>query len=89
MIIVGGGGIGKTLATHLVSEGHEVVIVEKDSERAKYLAEHLDCIIIHGDGSITEVLKDAGADRADSAVVLTNDDNINLTICQILKKFSV
>jgi trk system potassium uptake protein TrkA len=89
VIIVGGGGIGKTLATHLVSEGHEVVIIEKDAERAKYLAEQLDCIIIHGDGSITEVLKDAGVERADAGVVLTSDDNINLTICQILKKFNV
>lgn len=89
IIIVGGGGIGKTLATHLATEGHEVVIVEKDGERAKYLAENLDCIVINGDGSITDVLKDAGVDRATAAVVLTNDDNINLTICQILKKFNV
>jgi len=89
VVIIGGGGIGKTLASHLISEEHEVVIVEKDTERSKYLAESLDCLVIHGDGSSTEVLKDAGVERTDAAVVLTKDDNINLTICQILKKFDV
>ncbi|HHQ45501.1 MAG TPA: hypothetical protein ENN13_05140 [Candidatus Altiarchaeales archaeon] len=89
IILVGGGGIGKALANHLASEGHEMVIVEKDADRAKYLAESLDCIIIHGDGSVTDVLKDAGIEKADAVVALTPDDNINLTVCQIVKKFGV
>ena len=89
VIIIGGGGIGKSLATHLTSEGHEVVIIERDEERAKNLAESLDVIVIHGDGSSTEILKDAGVERADAATVLTANDNTNLTICQMLKKFKV
>ena len=89
IIIVGGGGTGKALATHLINEGHEVVIVEKDEEKAKNLAESIDALIIHGDGSDTEILKDAGADRADAVAVLTADDNTNLTVCQILKNFNV
>jgi trk system potassium uptake protein len=89
VIVIGCGSIGKSLVNHLISEGHEVVIIESDDERAKSLAETLDAIVIHGDGSSTEVLKDAGLDRADAVAVLTADDNTNLTICQILKKFKV
>lgn len=89
IILVGCGGTGKALATHLVNEGHEVVLVEEDEERAKNLAENMDALVIHGDGSNTEILKDAGVERADAAAVLTSDDNTNLTICQILKKFNV
>ena len=89
VILVGGGGTGKALATHLINEGHEVVIVEKDEEKAKSLAEAMDALIIHGDGSDTEILKDAGVDRADAVAVLTADDNTNLTVCQILKNFNV
>jgi len=89
IIVIGCGSIGKSLANHLISEGHEVVIVEKDDERSKALAESLDAIVIHGDGSLTEILKDAGVERADAVAVLTADDNTNLTICQILKKFDV
>ncbi len=89
IIIVGCGNIGKSLGTHLVGEGHEVVIIEKDGERAKSLADSMDVIVIHGDGSSTDILKDAGVERADAVAVLTEDDNTNLTICQILKKFNV
>lgn len=89
ILIVGGGSTGRALATHLIGEGHEVVVVEDDEERAKSLAESMDALIIHGDGSDPEILKDAGVDRTDAAAVVTPDDNINLTVCQILKKFNV
>lgn len=87
IIIIGGGVAGSTLAKHLTSEGHEVVIVEDDEERAKTLAETMDVLVIHGDGSEPEILKDAGIEKADSVAILTRDDNTNLAICQILKKF--
>ena len=89
IIIVGCGGIGKALATHLINEGHEVVIVEEDEDKAKSAAENIDAIVINGDGSSAEILKDAGVERADAVAVLTNDDNTNLTICQMLKKFNI
>lgn len=89
VILVGCGGTGKALATHLINEGHEVVIVEQDAERAKTLAESMDALIIHGDGSSKDILKDAGIEKADAVAILTSDDNTNLTICQILKKFEV
>lgn len=89
IIIIGGGTSGSTLAKHLASEGHEIVIVEKDEERAKALAESMDCLVIHGDGSEPDILKDAGVERADAVAILTRDDNTNLTICQQLKKYDV
>jgi len=89
IIIIGGGVAGSTLAKHLSSEGHEIVIVEQEEERAKTLAESTDALVIHGDGSDLEILKDAGVDKADAVAVLTRDDNTNLAICQILKKASV
>jgi trk system potassium uptake protein TrkA len=89
ILIVGGGSTGRALSTHLIGEGHEVVIVEDDEERAKSLAESMDALIIHGDGSDPEILKDAGIDRTEAAAVVTPDDNTNLTVCQILKKFNV
>jgi len=89
VIIIGGGVAGSTLGKHLSSEGHEVVIVEDDEELAKTLAETIDALIIHGDGSDPEILKDAGIEKADAVAILTRDDNTNLAICQILKKFDV
>lgn len=65
------------------------MIVEKDEERAKALAETMDALVIHGDGSDSEILKDAGIEKADAVLILTKDDNTNLTICQMVKKFNV
>lgn len=89
IIMIGGGSTAVALAKHLLSENHEVVIIEKDETRAKELAETLDALIVHGDGSDPAILKDAGIDNADAVVVLTRDDNTNLAICQILKKFNI
>lgn len=89
IVIIGGGVAGATLAKHLTSDGHEVVIVERDDDRAKTLAETTDVLVIHGDGSEPDILKDAGIDKADAAAVLTRDDNTNLVICQQLKKYEI
>lgn len=89
IIIIGCGVTGSALAKHLAGEDHEIVVVEKDEERAKILAETMDALVIHGDGSESEILRDAGIERADAVAILTRDDNTNLTICQIVKKFNV
>lgn len=89
IIIIGCGATGAALAKHIAGEDHEIVIVEKDEERAKTLAETMDALVIHGDGSEPEILRDAGIERADAVAILTRDDNTNLTICQIVKKFDV
>lgn len=49
----------------------------------------MDALVIHGDGSDSDILKDAGIEKADAVLILTRDDNTNLTICQIVKKFNV
>lgn len=89
IIIIGCRSLGRILAEHLIAEKHEIVIIEKDEEIAKKLAEETDALIINGDGSDTDILKDAGIERADAVAILTDDDNTNLTICQMVKKFNV
>lgn len=89
IIIIGGGVTGAALVKHLAGGDHEIVVVEEDEERAKTLAETMDALVIHGDGSGPEILKDAGIERADTVAILTREDNTNLTICQIVKKFNV
>lgn len=77
------------MVKHLAGEDHEIVIVEEEEDVAKTLAETMDALVIHGDGSSPEILKDAGIEKADTVAILTRDDNTNLTICQIVKKFDI
>ena len=66
-----------------------VKIVEKNKERAEYLASELnDTIIINGDGLDEEVLTEANLDEAETVLALTNDDEDNLMVSVLVEKFA-
>ncbi len=89
-VIVGGGKVGYYLAKSLVFEGHEVLVLEKDMNRARIINEELGAVTIRGNGCELPILEDAGVSRADVLVAATGDDEINLIACQIAKaRFNV
>jgi len=88
-IIVGGGPIEKDLANILSQEGYDVVLIEKDEDKAKKIAETVNCLVIWGDATNADILKEAKIEIADGIAILTNDDNTNMMISQLAKKFNV
>ncbi|MEF8800385.1 MAG: cation:proton antiporter [Halolamina sp.] len=88
VIIVGGGKVGRALATRLEDRGENVVIIENDQETIQTVRDagfpgH------HGDGTDTEVLRSAGAENAKIIVAATGDDDVNLLVSQLSQsKFS-
>ncbi len=86
VVIVGGGRVGTDLTRLLLPEGHDVVLMESDEELAENLAKQFDALIIQGDGTGLDSLKDAGVNKADVFVSVTGDDNVNLISCQLAKK---
>ncbi len=91
IIIVGGGQVGTHLAKALLSEGHEVLIIERNEKIAQDIANELgSSVAMRGDGCEVRVLTEAGTSRADMIVAVTGDDEDNLVSCQIAKhKFAV
>ena len=58
-----------------------VKIVEKNKERAEYLANNLNnTIIINGDGLDEEALNEANLGESETVLALTNDDEDNLMV---------
>ena len=91
ILIIGGGNIGFNLAKNIEEtlETIRVKIVEKDKQRAEYLASELnDSIIINGDGLDEEVLTEANLDEAETVLALTNDDEDNLMVSVLVEKFA-
>ena len=81
VVIVGGGDISYYLAKLLENSNLRVCIVEREKERAEYLAHALPhAHITLGDGSDQEMLKEEGLDHADSMVALTGLDEENIVI---------
>ncbi len=85
VIIVGAGKVGYHLGRLLMAGGHEVMLVEKDRAKVDVLSFEFHDAIMEGDASTVEVLKEAGANRADVIVATTGNDEDNLVICQVAK----
>jgi trk system potassium uptake protein TrkA len=85
IIILGGSLVGYYLARNLIAKGHEVTIIEDDPEKYNIIIHQIDCNVIFGDGSTTPILEQAGANRADVFVAVTNHDHDNLIACQVAK----
>ena len=91
ILIIGGGNIGYNLAKNIEEtlETVRVKIVEKNKDRAEYLANQLnDTIVINGDGLDEEVLTEANLDEAETVLALTNDDEDNLMVSVLVEKFA-
>ncbi len=82
-IIIGAGVVGYTIAKKLSSEGQDVVLIEKDEKRIREVKESLDARIIHGSGSSPSVLMDAGIEKVDMVIAVTDSDEVNMIACLI------
>ena len=90
IVVVGGGRLGYYLSKGLLSEGHEVLVIEKDLVKVERIEEELGSICMQGDGCEAMVLEEAGTERASLFVAVTDEDEDNLVACQVAKhKFSV
>ncbi len=85
VIIVGGGLVGYYLARALLQIGHEVTIIESNPDTYELVAQQIDCPVLLGDGSATNVLERAGAGRANLLCAVSNHDQDNLIASQVAK----
>ena len=83
VIIVGCGRVGALIATDFCSEGHAVVVIDKDPEAFRRLGDEFEGSTITGNGIDEDILKSAGVERADAFITTTNGDNSNLMSAQI------
>jgi trk system potassium uptake protein TrkA len=91
ILIIGGGNIGYNLAKNLEEslDSARVKIVEKDKQRAEYLANNLNnTIIINGNGLDEDALDEANLGEAETVLALTNDDEDNLMVSVLVEKFA-
>jgi voltage-gated potassium channel len=80
VLICGYGRTCKVLVDNLINNGHDIVIIESNSEISAKAEAH-GYHVIHDDPSNIELLEDIGImNNISSVVILNNDDTINLSI---------
>lgn len=85
IVIVGCGRLGSSLAMELSNDGYDVSIIDKIEENLELLGTGFNGHRIKGVEIDTDILLDAGIDRADVFLAMTRDDNINIMASQIAK----
>jgi trk system potassium uptake protein TrkA len=81
VVIVGGGNVGLSVARALEGRAERVraKIIERSRAQAERAADGLErTVVLHGDGLDMELLAEAGIDKADAILAVTDDDKTNL-----------
>jgi len=86
ILIVGGGEMGAAIAGSLDDRKLNVKIMDMDGERCKQLAVTLKhVIIIRGDGTDRDILREENAGNMDLTIAVTGDEESNVLISLLAK----
>ena len=87
ILVVGCGHLGARLAENLWHHGHHVSVVDSNESSFSQLSDDFDGMTITGMPMDISVLKSAGIESCDAVAVVTADDNLNITVSQIVIEF--
>ena len=87
VLVVGCGRLGSRLAKMLDENGHDVAVVDACEDNFRYLGDEFKGITVTGFPMDMKVLKNAGVESCDAVAVVTPDDNLNITVSQICRRF--
>lgn len=86
IIIVGCGKVGTTLVEQLSKEGHDITIIDKNSQKVQEIANIYDIMGVVGNGASYSVQMEAGIESTDLIIAVTESDELNLLCCTIAKQ---
>jgi trk system potassium uptake protein len=89
VVVMGGGRVGLSLASFLISDGHDVTLIENDEGLCNNAASELDALVICGNGTDTKTLEEANVKDADVFVAATGNDESNLLACILVRECKI
>ncbi|MDY6769577.1 MAG: TrkA family potassium uptake protein [Candidatus Nanohaloarchaea archaeon] len=88
VILVGVNTISRKLIQDL-SKNHDLVVIEEDEEAAERTYSDSAATVVNGEPTKLSVLEDAGISKADVLVTTLEDDNRNMVVSMLGKKYGV
>ena len=86
IVVAGCGKIGKVVVATLCAEGHDVTVIDKDTETVNEITNIYDVIGVCGNSADCETLEEANIADAELFVCVTGSDEMNMLSCFIAKK---
>ncbi len=85
VLIIGAGDVGFNIMKRLSQEGLDISVIESDSLKIKRIKESCDVFVVQGNGDNPESLLEAGVNKADVVLAVTNSDSVNILSCYFSK----
>ena len=89
IMIIGAGQVGRHLSRKFSAEGQDVVLIDRNENRLRRLERELNILAVHGSGASIRILEDAGIDKTELFIAVTDSDEVNLVACLLSKKYNV
>ena len=86
LVIIGVGRVGETLISNFITEKHDIVIIDINSDNVQKFVNKYDVNGITGSGLERDVLISAGVEKADFVIACTMQDEKNILCCALAKK---
>lgn len=81
VVIAGAGRVGHRTAQVLDDYGHEVYLIERDAQTVHQVTGRRTGVVIEGDATDPEILRQTEPEQADILAALTGDGTTNFAIC--------
>jgi trk/ktr system potassium uptake protein len=89
ILIVGAGQVGYFLCERLSMEGHEVTLIDRDTEKLRMAQDRLNVMGIVGNGAGAEYLEQGGIAEAETFIAVTDQDEVNILACLMARGYGV
>ena len=92
IVLVGAGEVGFSVAKSLSQDGHDLVVVEENEDRAYKAEQELDVMLVRGNGARPQVLERAGVhpdSGVDLLIACTNRDEVNILACWVARRMGI
>lgn len=85
-LIIGAGRTGQILAPMLEEQGISVKVIDNDRAHCRLVASRLKKgIVLYGDGTDIDLLKQEGVEDADIVICITSDERLNMMMALLAK----
>ena len=85
-VIIGCGRLGSALADSLSDRGKNVIVIDENEEAFRKLSPSYAGLTLTADAANLHSLVEAQVPKAASAVIVTNNDNTNIMIAQLIRE---
>lgn len=84
VLIIGAGRRGIRIGRHLAAEKSSVIFIDRSVSKCREAEAKVDCLAVCGSGTDISKLREAGADKADTVIAVTDSDEVNIVACGIV-----